>query len=147
LTCGLSGVNLSIVEEADLRQVEDDDLFGEIRRRDIDDLTLISELKLGDELTRQANEVSRYQRSYMSRLSGASLKRSALQALAALTFVLILIIGGLALTGKEIPDLLSALAGSGIGAIAGILSGGTGAGGTGQSTESQALSGPLPPSS
>ncbi len=54
----------------------------------------------------------------------AVLRRQALMVLAGLTLVVVIVIGWLAIDGKDIPDLLSGLAGSGIGAIAGILSGG-----------------------
>ena len=53
-----------------------------------------------------------------------NLRFYALLALTVITLVLIVVISVLAIQDTPIPDLLSGLAGSGIGAIAGILSGG-----------------------
>jgi hypothetical protein len=93
-----------------LRKLSTDELFGELRRRrpQFSDEVAIRQLRIHREPTK----------------SPADLRVSALWLLAALTGVLLVVIAVLAIQGKDIPDLLSGLAGSGIGAIAGILSGG-----------------------
>lgn len=98
-----------------LRDLTDDDLFGEMRRR----MPAIPD----DVIDRQLGLERRTGRD-----EGEALRRIALLFLAGITFVLVVFIGGLAVAARDIPDLLSGLAGSGIGAIAGILSnpGGTG---------------------
>jgi hypothetical protein len=55
--------------------------------------------------------------------AAAALRTSALIALTVISLALIAIIAWLTLDGSPIPDLVAGLAGSGIGAIAGILSG------------------------
>jgi hypothetical protein len=78
-----------------------------------------------DELVlRQQLGLDRYRRD-----AAASLRMLALVALMVISLVLIAIIAWLTVDGTEIPDLVSGLTGSAIGAIAGILSGGTVAGG------------------
>ncbi len=98
-----------------LRQASTDELFGELRRRrpEIDDLVLRQQLGL-DKHHRDA---------------AASLRTLALIALMVISLVLIAFIVWLTMDGTEIPDLISGLTGSAIGAIVGILSGGAGAGG------------------
>ena len=97
-----------------LRQASTDELLGELRRRKpgIDDL-------LGQQLG-----LDRYRRD-----PAASLRTLALIALTVISLVLIAFIMWLTMDGTEIPGLVSALAGSAIGAIVGILSGGADAGG------------------
>jgi hypothetical protein len=101
-----------------LRQASTDELFGELRRRrpEIDDLVLRQQLGL-DKHHRDA---------------AASLRTLALIALTVISLVLIAFIVWLTLDGTPIPDLISGLTGSAIGAIVGILSGGAGAAGGGQ---------------
>ena len=101
-----------------LRQASTDELFGELRRRrpQIDDLQLRRELGL-DRRYRDAT---------------ASLRTLALIALTVISLVLIAFIVWLTMDGTEIPDLISGLTGSAIGAIVGILSGGEGAAGGSQ---------------
>jgi hypothetical protein len=94
--------------EVNLRKVPVDEIFGELRRRRLSEGQVFSELDVRPEQRRD-------------------LRQSALLLLGVLTFLLIILIGYLAIDDQEIPDLISGLAGSGIGAIAGILSGGTGA--------------------
>ena len=99
-----------------LRQASTDELFGELRRRkpEIDDLVLRQQLGL-----------DRHHRD-----AAATLRTSALIALTVISLVLIAFIVWLTMDGTEIPDLVSGLTGSAIGAIVGILSGGAGAGGS-----------------
>ena len=101
-----------------LRQDSTDDLFGELRRRrpEIDDLQLRRELGLD--------------RRYGD--AAAPPRMLALISLTVISPVLIAFIVWLAMDGTEIPDLISGLTGSAIGAIVGILSGGAGAAGGGQ---------------
>ncbi len=101
-----------------LRQASTDELFGELRRRrpQIDDLQLRRELGLDTP----------------SRDAAASLRTLALIALTVISLVLIAFIVWLTMDGTEIPDLISGLTGSAIGAIVGILSGGAGAAGGSQ---------------
>jgi hypothetical protein len=103
-----------------LRQAPTDELLGELRRRKpgIDDLVLGQQLGL-----------DRYRRD-----AAASLRTLALIALTVISLALIAIIAWLTIDGTPIPDLVAGLAGSGIGAIAGILSGGAGAGGSQRSS-------------
>ena len=98
-----------------LRQASTDELFGELRRRrhEIDDLVLRQQLGL-----------DRHHRD-----AAASLRMLALSAFTLISLVLIAFIVWLTMDGTEIPELVSGLTGSAIGAIAGILSGGPGAGG------------------
>jgi len=98
-----------------LRQASTDELFGELRRRrpEIDDLVLRQQLGL-----------DRHDRDVV-----ASLRMLALIALMVISLVLIAFIIWLTMDETEIPNLISGLAGSAIGAIVGILSGGAGAGG------------------
>jgi hypothetical protein len=100
--------------QGDIREASLDDLFGELRRRKIAKHTMRDELDITDNS------------SESHRGSATQLRRTALFVLAILTFVVLMTIGWLAIYEKEIPDLLSGLAGSGIGAIAGILAGGDG---------------------
>jgi hypothetical protein len=102
-----------------LRQASTENLFGELRRRRpaIDDLELRRELGLD----------SRH------RDAAASLRTLALIALTVISLVLVAFIVWLTMDGTEIPDLISGLTGSAIGAIVGILSGGAGAAGGGRS--------------
>jgi uncharacterized membrane protein YbhN (UPF0104 family) len=105
----------SLVFVADpLRQVSTDELFGELRRRkpEIDDLVLRQQLGLDKD----------------HRDAAASLRTLALIVLTVISLVLIAFIVWLTMDGTDIPDLISGLAGSAIGAIVGILSGGPGAG-------------------
>jgi len=97
-----------------LRQASTDELFGELRRRkpEIDDLVLRQQLGLDKD----------------HRDAAASLRTLALIVLTVISIVLIAFIVWLTMDGTEIPDLISGLAGSAIGAIVGILSGGPGAG-------------------
>jgi hypothetical protein len=97
-----------------VRQVSTDELFGELRRRrpEIDDLELRRQLGL-----------DRHDRD-----AAASLRMLALIALMVISLVLIAFIVWLTMDGTEIPNFISALTGSAIGAIAGILSGGAGGG-------------------
>jgi uncharacterized membrane protein YbhN (UPF0104 family) len=99
-----------------LRQASTGELLGELRRRKpgIDDLVLGQQLGL-----------DRYRRD-----AAASLRTLALVALTVISLALIAIIAWLTIDGTPIPDLVAGLAGSGIGAIAGILSGGPGAEGS-----------------
>jgi hypothetical protein len=101
-----------------LRQASTDELFGELRRRrpEIDDLQLRRELGLD--------------RRYGD--AAASLRMLALISLTVISLVLIAFIVWLTMDGTEIPDLISGLTGSAIGAIVGILSGGAGAAEAGQ---------------
>ncbi len=97
-----------------LRQASTDELFGELRRRKptIDDLELRQQLGLD----RRHGDAA------------ASLRMLALIALTLISLILITFIVWLTMDGTEIPDLISGLTGSAIGAIVGILSGGAGAG-------------------
>jgi hypothetical protein len=99
-----------------LRQASTDELFGELRRRrpEIDDLVLRQQLGL-----------DRHHRD-----AAASLRTLALIALTVISLVLIAFIVWLTMDGTEVPDLVSGLTGSAIGAIVGILSGGAGSGGS-----------------
>ena len=109
----------SLVRVTDpLRQVSTDELLGELRRRrpQIDDLQLRRELGLDTP----------------SRDAAASLRTLALIALTVISLVLIAFIVWLTMDGTEIPDLISGLTGSAIGAIVGILSAGAGAAGDSQ---------------
>ena len=111
----------SLVSVTDpLRQASTDELFGELRRRrpEIDDLVLRQQLGL-----------DRHHRD-----AAASLRTLALIALTVISLVLIAFIVWLTMDGTEIPDLISGLTGSAIGAIVGILSGGAGAGGNQRSS-------------
>ncbi|MBB2936448.1 hypothetical protein FHX82_003512 [Amycolatopsis bartoniae] len=93
-----------------LRQAELNQLLMEVRRRQVDPDVLVTELDLlGDEL-------------FSRRVSPAERRRSlALVILGILTGILLVGVLALALLSQPIPDLLSGLAGSGLGAIAGIL--------------------------
>ncbi len=111
----------SLVSVTDpLRRASTDELFGELRRRrpEIDDLVLRQQLGL-----------DRHHRD-----AAASLRTLALIALMVISLVLIAFIVWLTMDGTEIPDLISGLTGSAIGAIVGILSGGAGAGGNQRSS-------------
>lgn len=92
----------------DMRQAETSDLFGELRRRGVPHGRVMEELGMRG--------------AY--RKNDPNIKRTALIVLFILTLTLIGIIGYLSITEIGIPDLLSGLAGSGVGAIAGILAGG-----------------------
>ena len=89
-----------------------------LRRASTDDLVLRQQLGL-----------DRHHRD-----AAASLRTLALIALMVISLVLIAFIVWLTLDGTEIPDLISGLTGSAIGAIVGILSGGAGAGGNQRSS-------------
>ncbi|GAA4666862.1 MULTISPECIES: hypothetical protein [Amycolatopsis] len=93
-----------------MRQVELNQLLMEVRRRQVDPHVLVTELDLlGDDL-------------FSHRISPAERRRSlALVLLGILTGILLVGVLVLALLSQPIPDLLSGLAGSGLGAIAGIL--------------------------
>jgi hypothetical protein len=107
------------VRDRPLRQASTEDLFGELRRRRpaVDDLELRRELGLDSN----------------HRDAAASLRMSALIALTVISLVLIAFIVWLTMDGTDIPDLISGLTGSAIGAIVGILSGGASAAGGAQS--------------
>ncbi len=97
-----------------LRQASTDELFGELRRRKptIDDLELRQQLgSTGD-----------------TAMQPPPWRMLALIALTLISLILITFIVWLTMDGTEIPDLISGLTGSAIGAIVGILSGGAGAG-------------------
>lgn len=96
----------------DLRQVDLDELFGELRRRNVADYEIRAALNLSS-LSLEA----------IRPMQQRDIRQIALLVLSVISIILVVIIGMLALTDKTIPDLLSGLAGSGIGAIAGILSG------------------------
>jgi hypothetical protein len=104
------------MNEPYLQQASDDDLFGEIRRRNLSPLVILLELNLPLPLPQRPRRP-------------VNLRYSALLSLGLITVLLVGIVGYIAIQNKPIPDLLSGLAGSGIGAIAGILSGGPGIGG------------------
>jgi hypothetical protein len=95
--------------EVNLRDVTDEEILGEIRRRRLPERDIRRALDI-----REINHARRDLRFY------------ALLLLGALTLLLIGLIGWLVIDGTDIPPLLSGLAGSGLGGIAGILSGGTG---------------------
>jgi len=88
-----------------LRQASTDDPFGELRRRkpEIDDLVLRQQLGL-----------DRHHRD-----AAASLRTLALIALTVMSLVLIAFIVWLTMDGTDVPDLVSGLTGSAIGAILG----------------------------
>jgi hypothetical protein len=104
----------------DLRSVDTEDLYGEIRRRRLPAFELREALNLFEPPRPIPPDPAERQ---------FRLRNQALMILAGLTCVLLLIIGFLAVTSKLIPDLISGLAGTGLGAIAGILAGGGGGGG------------------
>ena len=94
---------------SDVSDLSDDDLFGELRRRRPSDITIREQLGI---------EIHAYgPMDYSDRL-----RMYALFALATMTTLLICLVGFLAYDGSDIPDLVSGLTGSGIGAIAGLLS-------------------------
>lgn len=93
---------------SDLREVADDDVFAELRRRGVT----------------QREVMSAMQWAYIviPRRPAAALERQvALITLALLGAAMVALIGYLAVQGKEPPGLLSGLAGTCIGAIAGLL--------------------------
>jgi hypothetical protein len=93
--------------QPDLREVPENEIFGEIRRR-----------KLPQWKVEEALDIK-----YPKLPQRRDIRLFALVLLSGLTLILIVFIGILAVENKPIPDLLSGLAGSGIGGIAGILSG------------------------
>ena len=97
----------------EVRRLSHDELLGEVRRRGLPDDYLKRKLKLTDPNRYPPGEPA------------DRLRRLALYALAGLGSVLVLSIIVMAIRGVEIPDLLSGLAGSAIGAIAGILASGS----------------------
>ena len=97
-----------------LRSADNEALFAEVRSRQIDPGVLREQLQVSQTKIDAADPSVR-------------LRLSALMILGALSLVLIGVISFLATNDMPIPDLLSGLAGSCVGAIAGILasSGGT----------------------
>jgi hypothetical protein len=100
-------------DEVDLKDVDINDIYGEIRRRGVDNHSAIEALGIR-KIRGRSNRVT----------EEVSLRRLALIILGILTAVLLLYIGAMTVTSKEIPDIVSVLAGTGFGAIAGIVSGG-----------------------
>jgi len=93
--------------EPDLRYVDLDDLFGEMRRRQVQSWRVLNELGYPRE------------RRYMSE------RTLALITISILTAGLIGVVSWIAIDGSEVPDFLAALTGTGLGSIAGILTGGS----------------------
>jgi hypothetical protein len=91
----------------DIRQFDDDEILGELRRRNVDREYASAPSGVVDQAPRQ-------------RLGERQL---ALLITGILTAMLVAVISWLAIDGSEIPDLLAGLTGSGFGGIVGILAG------------------------
>lgn len=105
--------------QALLKEFQNNDLLAEIRRRDINPRVIERALDLSISAGKRAD------------FSASRLRFYALIILGVLATGLIVVISVLAVYEIAIPDLLSGLAGSCIGAVAGILAG---SGGSGETT-------------
>ena len=97
-----------VSDGGDIRQFDDDEIFGELRRRDVEWGYVAEKLGVVDAVPRQ-------------RLGERQL---ALLITGILTAMLVGVVSWLSIDGSEIPDLLAGLTGSGLGGIVGILAGG-----------------------
>jgi hypothetical protein len=93
--------------EPDVRNVSLDDMFGEMRRRQVQSWQVLDELGHPPE-----------KRHWSERTL-------ALITISILTAGLIGVVSWIAIDGSEVPDFLAALTGTGLGSIAGILTGGS----------------------
>jgi hypothetical protein len=96
-----------------LHRVHKWDLWGELRRRNLPVDEVMRELNVTPKTVVQTVPAKR------------SIRLVALVWLAIITLLLVVIVSILALTGKAIPDVLSGFIGTGLGAFAGILVGGS----------------------
>jgi hypothetical protein len=91
----------------DLRSVDINEIYGELRRRNVGTYEVRQQLGMPQRLTDPSTQ----------------LKLIALGILGVAAAGLIAVIAVISVNGKTVPDVISGLAGSAIGAIAGILAG------------------------
>lgn len=106
------GDQLASDDQINLRGFDSEILLEEIRKRRLDSKFVVGGLGLAPKYAARAES------------RNVDLRHTALLILAALAVIILIVISVLAIQGLNIPDLLSGLAGSCIGAVAGILSGG-----------------------